>query len=58
MLKKIESKQSEIEMVILEDLIPENHLLREIEVNLAYRWFLGYKINESVPHHSTPFSKQ
>lgn len=106
MLRKQESKQAEIEMVILEDLVPENHLLRkiskyidfnfvrerlspfycdnngrppvdpvvlfkiyflgflygirserqlmrEIEVNLAYRWFLGYKINEPVPHHST-----
>jgi transposase len=106
MLKKQETKQSEIEMVILENLVPENHLLRkiskhidfnfvrdklskfycedngrppvdpvvlfkiiflgflygirserqlmrEIEVNLAYRWFLGYKINEPVPHHST-----
>ncbi len=106
MLRKQDSKQSEIEMVILEDLVPENHLLRkiskhidfnfvreklspfycddngrppvdpvvlfkiyflgflygirserqlmrEIEVNLAYRWFLGYKINEPIPHHST-----
>lgn len=27
--------------------------LREIEVNLAYRWFLGYSISENPPHFST-----
>lgn len=26
---------------------------REIEVNLAYRWFLGYAIDEEVPNYST-----
>jgi len=31
----------------------ERRLLREIEVNLAYRWFIGYGIQEKVPHHST-----
>lgn len=31
----------------------ERQLMRDIEVNLAYRWFLGYKITDSVPHHST-----
>lgn len=25
----------------------------EIEVNLAYRWFLGYSIDEPVPNYST-----
>lgn len=28
-------------------------LLREIQVNLAYRWFLGYRLDESLPDHST-----
>jgi transposase len=28
-------------------------LLREIQVNLAYRWFIGYRLNESLPDHST-----
>lgn len=106
MLKENKYQQSEIEMVIIDDLVPENHLLRiidkfidfkpvqsklspfyckdngrpaidpvvlfkiyligylfgirsdrqlmrEIEVNLAYRWFLGYKITDKIPHHST-----
>lgn len=31
----------------------ERQLEREIQVNLAYRWFLGLKISDPVPHHST-----
>lgn len=27
--------------------------IAEIEVNFAYRWFLGYGINEKIPHFST-----
>lgn len=27
--------------------------IREIEVNLAYRWYLGYNITEKIPHFST-----
>ena len=27
--------------------------IREIEVNMAYRWYLGYGINEKIPHFST-----
>ena len=27
--------------------------IREIEVNNAYRWFIGYDIDEAVPHFST-----
>ncbi len=27
--------------------------IREIEVNLAYRWFLGLGMYEKVPHFST-----
>ncbi|MDS0528599.1 IS1182 family transposase, partial [Clostridium sp. SHJSY1] len=30
--------------------------ISEIQVNIAYRWFIGYSISESVPHFST-FSK-
>ncbi len=106
MLRISDSKQTEMELVILEDLVPEDHLLRkidkyidftfvreklspfyckdngrpafdpvmlfkiyllgfmygirserqlirEIQVNLAYRWFLGLNITDPVPHHST-----
>ncbi|MGO5076187.1 IS1182 family transposase, partial [Clostridium sporogenes] len=27
--------------------------IKEIEVNIAYRWFLGYGLNEDIPHFST-----
>ena len=27
--------------------------LEEIEMNMAYRWFIGYPLNEQVPHFST-----
>lgn len=30
--------------------------IKEIEVNIAYRWFLGYGLNDEIPHFST-FSK-
>jgi len=106
MLGTIESKQSQVEMISIEMLVPKNHLLRkidatfdfeiirekcrhlycenngrpsidpvvlfkalfigylygirserqlvkEIEVNMAYRWFLGMGIIEKVMNHST-----
>jgi transposase len=106
MLKKPEPMQYEIEMVCIEQLVPQDHLLRkidkhikfdfiyekmkklycenngrpaidpvvlfkmlligylfgirserqlikEIEVNIAYRWFLELKINDKIPDHST-----
>ena len=31
----------------------ERQLMREIEVNVAYRWFLGMGLRTAVPHHST-----
>ena len=27
--------------------------IKEIEVNMAYRWFIGYGISESIPHFTT-----
>jgi transposase len=27
--------------------------IKEIEVNMAYRWFIGYGLTEKVPHFST-----
>lgn len=27
--------------------------IREIDVNVAYRWFLGYSLTEKIPHFST-----
>lgn len=34
----------------------ERQLVREVEVNVAYRWFLGLGLTDPVPH-STTFSK-
>ena len=31
----------------------ERQLIKEIEVNVAYRWFLGFSLQSKVPHHST-----
>ncbi|WP_180994148.1 IS1182 family transposase [Bacillus sp. Marseille-P3661] len=31
----------------------ERQLEREIQMNIAYRWFLGLKLTDPVPHHST-----
>lgn len=31
----------------------ERQLVREIEVNVAYRWFLGYSLTEPIPASST-----
>src|ERR1039457_558023 len=30
----------------------ERRLMAEIQVNLAYRWFLGYDLDEEIPDHS------
>lgn len=106
MLIKEKSERNTLEMVSLEGLVPQDHLLRkidcavdfthiydfvedlycadngrpsvdpvvlfkmvliqhlygipslrrtveEISMNIAYRWFLGYLLNESVPHFAT-----
>lgn len=105
--KKDKNSQHEIKFICIEDLVPEDHILREIEksvnfdfiydevkglysevdwgkpgidpvslfkivfiqylfgirsmrqtikeieVNMAYRWFIGYDIGEKIPHFST-----
>ena len=30
----------------------ERRLMREVQVNLAYRWYLGYDLDEEIPDHS------
>ena len=45
-----------IKLIMLQALfgIPSmRQTIRETEVNLAYRWFLGYGLQEKVPHFST-----
>jgi len=106
MLKRIADERHEVKIVCLEDLVPEDHLLRKVEkavdfneiypmveeyyceddgrpavdpvvlvkivliwhlfgirslrqtlkdiaVNLAYRWFLGFGFDTSIPHFAT-----
>jgi transposase len=36
----------------LYNIASERQLMREIQVNLAYRWYLGYDLDESIPDHS------
>lgn len=31
----------------------ERQLMKEIEVNVAYRWFLGFSLTDKIPNHST-----
>ena len=31
----------------------ERQLVKDIYTNVAYRWFLGYKLTDKIPHHST-----
>ena len=106
-VKKSRASQQQIKFLCIEDLVPQNHILRdidkaidfsfiyeevkglyreaewgkpgidpvclfkivfiqylfgirsmrqtikEIEVNMAYRWFIGYDIGEAIPHFST-----
>ena len=37
----------------LYDIVSERKLMSEIQVNIAYRWFLGIDLDETVPDHST-----
>ncbi|WP_040684110.1 transposase, partial [Thermobrachium celere] len=106
MINEIKSKQQKLEMVYIEDLVPQDHILRkidkyidfsfireltkdlychdngrpavdpvvlfkmlfigylfgirserqlvrDIEVNVAYRWFLGFSLTDKIPDHST-----
>lgn len=71
--KKNREKQHQLQFITLDDLVPQNHILRlideaiqylfdirsmrqtirEIEVNTAYIWFIGYDLLEPIPHFST-----
>lgn len=61
-----ERGKPEIDPVFLFKIVLIQHLygirsmrqtLKEIEVNMAYRWFIGYDLFEKIPHFST-FSKK
>jgi len=38
---------------LFQGIVHDRKLLREAQVNLAIRWFAGYRLNESLPHHSS-----
>ena len=38
---------------LFQGIIHDRRLMREAQVNLAIRWFAGYRLNERLPHHSS-----
>jgi transposase len=36
-----------------EGIVHDRKLMRQAQVNLAIRWFAGYKLHENLPHHSS-----
>ena len=36
----------------LYNITSERQLMREVQVNLAYRWYVGYDLDEQIPDHS------
>lgn len=38
---------------LLLGLVEDRRLMREAQVNLAIRWFVGLRLDEAVPHHSS-----
>ena len=57
MPKKETEQRQAIEMLCTDMLVPQEHLLRrtmrDAEVNVAYRWFLGYIMSQNLPHFAT-----
>ncbi|MEZ5357978.1 MAG: IS1182 family transposase [Candidatus Zixiibacteriota bacterium] len=37
----------------IEGIVHVRDLMRQVQVNLAYRWFIGYGVDEKLPDHST-----
>lgn len=37
----------------IENIGQVRELMRQVQVNLAYRWFIGYELDEALPDHST-----
>lgn len=61
MSRRMTDSWNYFEFVSIEDLAPQDPLWRKvnqiydqrIETNMGYRWFLGLKISEKMPHFST-----
>ena len=39
-------------IMFFEGIRSERQLMEQVQVNLAYRWYIGYDLDEEVPHHS------
>jgi transposase len=37
----------------MDGIVHVRELMRQVQVNLAYRWFIGYRLDEALPDHST-----
>lgn len=40
-------------IMFFEGIRSERQLMEQVQVNLAYRWFIGYDLDEAVPDHSS-----
>ena len=40
-------------IMFFEDVWSERKLMEAVNLNLAYRWYIGYDLDESVPNHSS-----
>jgi transposase len=40
-------------IMFFEDIRSERQLMEQVAVNLAFRWYIGYDLDEAVPHHSS-----
>lgn len=38
---------------MFQGIVHDRKLMREAQVNLAIRWFVGYRLNDTLPHHSS-----
>ncbi len=39
-------------IMFFEGIRSERQLMEQVQVNLVYRWYIGYDLDEEVPHHS------
>src|SRR5256885_536013 len=39
--------------MFFEDIRSERRLMETVKLHLAHRWYLGYELDEPVPHHSS-----
>lgn len=62
MLKHEGENRSQMEFFCIDEFVPKKHLygipslrrtVEEINMNVAYRWFLGYTMSEKIPHFAT-----